>query len=185
MLLNAADGIFEVEVKIEDTVEVNPKKAKNICADCSIHYCSLKSLGSHYLRTHLEGDSPCEHCTAEQRCPRHHVYYNWARMSNDPKPHQYRRCSECFATPTKLREHQCSARPGKRRKSKKSTKRTIVRVEVTPVPDSERAHYGVPWPVPSHLLRPAPAPVVPDDRMRIGFVISGDESGDVDFVRQD
>jgi len=64
-----------------------------------------------------------------------------------------------------------------------------VRVETTPVPDSERAQYGVPWPAPTRRWAPAPAPaLVPaaqDDRMRIGFVLSGDRRMDVDFVLLD
>jgi hypothetical protein len=195
MLLDAADGIFEVEVKIEDTVKTNPRKPKYICADCSKTHTSAKALGNHYLRTHLEGDSPCEHCTTDQSCARHHVYYNWVRMSSDPKPHQCLLCSECFGTPTMLRAHQCSARPGNRRKPKESSRRTIVRVETTPVPDSERAHYGMPWPAPTRQWGPAPAPApVPapalapaaqDDRMRIGFVLQNVRRMDVDFVPLD
>ncbi len=189
MLLDAADGIFEVEIKVEDFVKTNPRKPKYICGDCGKACTSAKVLANHYLRLHLEGDVICEHCTPEQSCPRHHVYYNWTRMSNDPKPHQCLLCSECFATPTRFTAHQCSARPGNRSKPKESRRRTFVRVETTPVPDSERAQYGVPWPAPTRRWAPAPAPaLVPaaqDDRMRIGFVLSGDRRMDVDFVLLD
>ena len=189
MLLNAADGIFEVEIKMEDTVATNPKNSKYICADCSKTYATAKGLASHFLRAHLEGISTCEYCHPKQSCARHHVYYNWVRRSNDPKPHQCLLCSECFGTPTTLRAHECSARPGKRSKLKKSGRRTIVRVEMTPVPDAERAHYGVPWPAPTRQWGPAPAPAprptAQDDRMRIGSVLSGDRRMDVDFVLSD
>jgi len=177
-------GYLKSRLRSRISFKTNPRKPKYICGDCGKACSSAKILANHYLRKHLEGDSTCEHCTTEQSCARHHVYYNWTRMSNDPKPHQCLSCSEYFATPTRLRAHVCGAQDGSS-KPKVSRKRTIVRVETTPVPDSERAHYGVPWPAPSRRAAPAPVPAPQDDRMRIGFVLSGDHRMDVDFVLQD
>jgi len=189
MLLDAADGIFEVVIKTEDFVKTDPRKPKYICADCGKACRSAKVLANHYLREHLEGDSTCEHCTTEQKCARHHIYYNWATRSNNARPHQCLSCSEAFATPAKFRSHQCDAqdgsRPKRQTKPKVPRKRTIVRVETTPVPESEQAHYGVPWPVPSHLPAPTPTLATQHDRMRIGFVLQNDRRRDIDVVLQD